>query len=373
MSLDELNLPKNNLFKITCRDRHDSPNYTFTWELTPYGAAILQEEKVRFPFMYVFAVEEIPPNKVESHAEGCGCNSCAGYYNLVEDKLFCLHEGAGQIQFHRQGTFRIYATVIWYDSPLSVHTWGAHRVRTLSNINMYRSRILDGAGTLHGWSLNHVEEDAVHITGRFFAQKPNPTLWWWANLWWENKPRNSCDYKKRLLFVLWLQLITVSIYVLIRGLVMGLSYPVLLLVGFRPSSLSFRPMFHAFSSQFGQLCDFESNPNYAFKDKSGKFRTLRGTLVRLPIVWVAASVILPYLGWGIYHHPKAYLTALAIVVGFVALLLGLIFLSGKIQSRRKSVELYYEQVPIEKPKKPRVPVRVRWLDATGKLCLPFPE
>jgi len=371
MSLDELNLPKNNLFKITCRDRHDSPNYTFTWELTSYGAAILQEKKVRFPFVYVLAVEEIPPNK--THHEDCGCDLCTGYRRVVEEKLFCLHEGVGQIQFHRQGTFKIYATVIWYDSSLlSRHTWTIHKRRIMGHIETYRSRILDGADT--PCSLNHVEEDAVCITDSFFAKKPNPTLWWWANLWWENKPRNSCDYKKRLLFVLWLQLITVSLYVFLRGVVMGLSYLFLLLVGFRPSSLSFRPMFHAFSSEFPQICDFENNTcNYAFRDKSGGIRTLKGTIVRLPIVWIAASIILPYLGWDIYHHPKAYLTALAIVAGFVALLLGLIFLSGKIQSRRKSVELYYEQVPIEKPKKPRVPVRVRWLDATGKLCLPFPE
>ena len=60
MSLDELKLPKNNLFKLTCRDHHDSANYTFTWELTSKGSELLQENSIRFPFMYVFAVEELP-------------------------------------------------------------------------------------------------------------------------------------------------------------------------------------------------------------------------------------------------------------------------------------------------------------------------
>jgi hypothetical protein len=44
-----------------------------------------------------------------------------------------------------------------------------------------------------------------------------------------------------------------------------------------------------------------------------------------------------------------------------------------LKSRRKSVQIYYEMVPIEKPEKRRVTPKVRWLDAKGKYCLPFPE
>ena len=98
MSLDDLRLPKNNLFKFSCRDHHDSTNYTFTWELTPEGSAVLQEKGIRFPFMYVFAVEELPAKKIDSHAEGCGCKGCGGHNKLVEDALFCLHEPAGEKQ-----------------------------------------------------------------------------------------------------------------------------------------------------------------------------------------------------------------------------------------------------------------------------------
>lgn len=376
MSLDKLKLPKNNLFKLTCRDGHDNPNYTFTWELTSAGATILQEKKIRFPFLYVFAVEEIPPNKVEGHHEDCGCDLCAGYHKVVEDKLFCLHEGAGQIQFHRQGIFKIYATVIWYnDDLLSVHTWRAHRANIRDNIDNYRLRILDGLGNLYIWSLGHVEEDAVQITSSFFAKKPNPTLWWWANLWWENKPRNSCDYKKRIWFVLWLQVITVSIYAFLRGVLMGLTYLGLLLVGFRPSAFSFRPMFHAFSSMFKQLCDFESKRcNWAFQDATGRDRkSILDIVPRLPIVWIAAPILLTLWGRSIYHHPKTWMWAAIILIGFVAAIVGLYFLTELIRSRSKSVPVYYEMVPIEKPKKRRVTPKVRWLDAKGKYCLPFPE
>lgn len=376
MSLDEQKIPKNNLFKLTCRDGHDNPNYTFTWELTPEGARVLQEKKVRFPFMYVFAVEEIPPKRVESHREGCGCDDCAGYHKLVEDHLFCLHEGAGQIQFHRQGTFKIYAIVIWYnDELLSIHTWRVHRTKIKNDIGSYRSRVLDGVGATHVYSLDHVEEDAVQITDTFFAKKPNPTLWWWANLWWEDKPRNSCDYKKRLLFVLWFQVITVSIYAFLRGVLMGLCYLGLLLVGFRPSSFSFRPMFHAFSSVFKQMCDFENKTcNYALQNSAGKDRTkIQDILVRLPIFWIAAPILLTYWGRSIYHNPKVWMWAVIILVGLVAAIAGLYLLTEKIRSRRKSVPVYYEMVPIEKPKKRRVTPKVRWLDAKGKYCLPFPE
>jgi hypothetical protein len=367
-------LPKNNLFKLTCRDGHDNPNYTFTWELTPEGAAILQEKEVRLPFMYVFAVEEVPPKKVESHREGCGCEYCAGHNRVVEEHLSCLHEGAGQIQFHRQGTFRIYAMVIWYPEYKN-STWNLQRSWVRDRIDRYRSAIVEGVGELDQCSLQHVEEDAVNITGTFFASKPNPTLWWWANLWWENKPRNSCDYKKRLWFVLWFQLITVSIYAFLRGLLIGLCYLGLLLVGFRPSSFSFRPMFHAFSSVLKQMCDFESKTcNYALQNSAGKNRTkIQDILVRLPIFWIAASILLTYWGRSIYHNPKVWMWAVILLVGLVAAIAGLYLLTEKIRSQRKSRPVYYEMVLIEKPKKRRVTPKVRWLDAKGKYCLPFPE
>lgn len=376
MSLDDLKLPKHNLFKITCRDGHDNPNYTFTWELSTAGSEFLQQKSVRFPFMYVFAVEEIPPKKVAGHSEGCGCDQCAGHTKIVEDKLFCLHEGAGQIQFHRQGTFRIYAMVIWYpDDLVGSSTWKRHRRYVLDRIDHYRSAVTEGVGGLDVWSLNHVEEDAVQITSTFFANKPNPTLWWWANLWWENKPRNSCDYKKRLWFVLWFQLITVSLYVLGRGLLMGLSYFGLLLVGFRPRAFSFRPMFHAFSSVFKQMCDFESKTcNWAMQDATGEDRkSVVSIASRLPIVWIAGPILLSYWGSSIYHHPKTWMWAILICVGFVATLVGMFYLSEWLRSRNKSVEVYYEMVPVAKPKKRRVTPKVRWLDAKGKYCLPFSE
>lgn len=376
MSLDELNLPKNNLFKLTCRDGYDSPNYTFTWELTPAGAAILQEKKVRFPFLYVFAVEEVPPKRVESHQEGCGCDTCTGYLKVVENQIFCLHEGAGQIQFHREGIFKIYAMVVWYDDDQAVnHTWRAHRCYILSRIERYRSRILGGLLHPSELSLDHVEEDAVQITSTFFAKKPNPTLWWWANLWWENKPRNSCDYKKRIWFVLWLQVITVSTYVFLRGVLMGVSYLVLLLIGFRPSSFSFRPMFHAFSSTFDQLCDFESKTsNWAFQDDSGECRkSTLAIVLRLPIIWILAPIGLSFLSYGIYIKPKAFMWAAILLASGAAGGFGLFLLLNKLKYRINSADAYYEVVSAEKPKKRRITPKVRWLDAKGKYCLPFQE
>jgi hypothetical protein len=331
---------------------------------------------VRFPFLYVLAVEGIPSNRVESHREGCGCNSCAGYHEVVEEQLFCLHEGAGQIQFHRQGIFKIYATVIWYnDDQLSFHTWRTHRANISEDIENYRSRILDGLGNLYMRSLDHVEEDVVQITDTFFAKKPNPTLWWWATLWWEDKPRNSCDYKKRLWFVLWIQVITVSIYAFLRGVLMAFCYLGLLLVGFRPSAFSFRPMFHAFSSMFKQMCDFESKTcNWAMQDANGRDRkTVVAIASRIPLVWIASPILLYLWAGSIYHHPKGWIWAVIFVVCSVGNGVGLFFLLEKLKSRNKSIAVYYEQVPVERPKKRRVTPKVRWLDAKGKYCLPFPK
>jgi hypothetical protein len=222
-----------------------------------------------------------------------------------------------------------------------------------------------------------VEEDYVQITDTFFAKKPNPTLWWWANLWWENKPRNSCDYKKRLWFLpgLEFQVPIVIIYAFLRGVLMAFCYLGLLLAGFRPSSFSFRPMFHAFSSVFKQMCDFESKTcNWALQDSKGKDR--KGVLPiisRLPIFWICGPLGLFYLSASVYNHPKIWVWGLIFVASVVACAFGLFYLTKMLKSRRKSVQIYYEMVPIEKPEKRRVTPKVRWLDAKGKYCLPFPE
>jgi hypothetical protein len=230
---------------------------------------------------------------------------------------------------------------------------------------------------LYIWSLDHVEEDAVQITSSFFAKPPNPTLWWWANLWWDSEPRNSCDYKKRLLFLpgLEFQAPLVVTYAFLRGLLMGFCYLCLLLMGFKPSSFSFRPMFHAFSSIFKQMCDFESKTcNYAFQTATGENRKrILSIVLRLPVFWIAVPVLLTYLGNSAYHHPKIWLVAALTIVTGVGLGLGTFFLLCKLASRSKSMLVYYEQVPVERPKKHRVPVKVRWLDAKSKYCLPFPE
>jgi hypothetical protein len=376
MSLDELKLPKEDLFKFTCRDGHDSPNYTFTWELTPEGAKILQRNEVRFPFMYVFAVEEIQPKKVESHQEGCGCGVCGGHNRLVIDALFCLHEGAGQIQFHRSGKFRIYAMVIW-DTGRADPNWRSQRRYVLSNSKCYAEFILDETGGSPRYALQNVVEDAVDIGTSFFAKPPNPTFWWWANLWFDSEPANTCEYKNRLWFApgLLVKVPTVGVYVLLRGIAMFGAFLGSILVGFRPSYVHWRPMFHAFSSTWGQMFDFgESEANWATRAKgANKDRGVFSIIIRIPLVWIGGPIGFYYLVRTILHHPWVYLIGTLVIILGLAIGFGLCYLVEYVKSRRKSIPLYYETIPIERPKKPRVPFKVRWLDAKGKLCLPFPE
>ena len=91
----ELVLPKEGLFKLTCRDRSDSPNYTFTWEMTQKGLAALRANNVLRPFMFIFATEWIPPKSPRPHGQ-CGCDQCVGCTKMVDYELYCLHEGCQQ-------------------------------------------------------------------------------------------------------------------------------------------------------------------------------------------------------------------------------------------------------------------------------------
>lgn len=374
MKLDELKVPKNNLFKIISRDRHDSPNYTFTWSLTPEGKEILQRMGVRFPFLYVFALEQKPGHKVESHGDDCDCHSCDGGVFRVADELYCLHEGAGQLQFHRPGRFRIFAAVIWTDDARHP-TWRSNRSWLVDRLMTNYITPLCTGRSFHAPHLEHVESEAIEIGNSFFAGTPNPTLWWWANLWWEKSPVNTCAYRARLLYFLWLQVIVVPLWVILRGLLVILASLGLLLVGQSPRKIVWNVAAHPFTTEFNSF--FVPKGNQAIYDSEGDYRIgLLDVIWRIPVMWAIIPALLYVLGLGLHwtwlsitHHPMAWLIAVGVIVLVVAMAFGLMILTAR--RRKNSVPIYYTQIPVE-PKE-KVSYRVRFLDLKGRLCLPYPK
>jgi hypothetical protein len=382
----EVLCPKNGLFKIIPRgDTKDSPNFTFTWEITKEAEGILLERKARKPFLLVIVTESFPPDPQEEHnrrsegvcGEKCGCPICLGWIDKISETFYCLHEGAGQIQFVRNGKYRLYFLIVWSETSWSQPSWSKSREDILYHNHFEAVTRPNFPG--HGPRLEHVEEIDVQITASLFATKPNEFGWWWANLWFEVPPRNQCFYRRRLLLISLPQALFLLCYVPLRGLCGLLGLVGLLLVGFKFKHLHLEPVYRPFSTTLDGIKDTHiPGDNYAFYNTKGKDRASTLSIVaRLPVLWVMLAAI----SFALYrssHLVRSYVGCLSVWVAAIAFLVWVGYHTLK--------RLKLNQVPdyqwyitqrvskLEPPDPTRtksVPLYVRYLDLKHRVCLPY--
>jgi hypothetical protein len=375
--------PKNGLFKIISRgDTKDSSNFTFTWEITKEAEGVLLEREARNPFLLVIVTESFPPDPQEDHNRGiegsskCGCPICSGWTDKVSETFYCLHEGAGQIQFVRDGNYRLYFLIVWSETSWSQLSWAKARedVRYHNHFEAVTQPNFPG----HGPRLEHVEEVDVQITASLFAPKPSGFGWWWANLWFETPPRNQCFYRKRLLLISIPQALVLLCYIPLRALcgLVGLLW--LILVGFKLNVLHLSPIYQPFSALDAIKDTHIPGDNYALYNTKIRDRTsLVSIVAHLPIFWVlvaAASFTLHRSS----HLVRSYVGCISV---WIAALVFLVWVGHHILKRvnLKQVPDYQRYITqkiskLEPPDPTRtkgIRLYVRYLDLTHKVCLPY--
>jgi hypothetical protein len=168
----------------------------------------------------------------------------SGYEEVVR-KIIPLEWEMEYISFPGSGHFKIQAAILCYKSGSTLRSW---------ILGLDSNAILRGGGSIR----NQIDEDSdparqigygeinVQVAEEFFASKPPQWLWKWGNFFYETKPKDQCQFRRRLIMAFTLQPLLVPIWIILKCSFRFLAASVLKFgVGFR--GIFFTPVIHPFS------------------------------------------------------------------------------------------------------------------------------
>lgn len=307
-----------------------SPSLEFTWCLSPALIARIKELKICFPFLFVIVAKE---QKDED-----GCITC----EKIVQNLILLEQGGERIEFYEPGRYRIYATLVAEKYNESIKP--ATRKQLSIFLSNVPCRIVDSGIELHisieaKQIVDAVEECRVMIPDEHFAKEPPAWLAWWVNLGFEEKPRNECFFRRRLMLAFSIQPPAIAIWIILRamaGLVSALS---LLLIGWRHISL--KPLIHPFdmdlvqiNSRYPDMTLNRSRGFYTKTDKDGNDRSNVWRLLTTPWHWILMATFF-LSAWHHFHWSIVLMLAVCGVV-LCGILWSLIMVSAIRRWRNKT-------------------------------------
>jgi len=135
-------------------------------------------------------------------------------------KIVPLEQEMEYFYFEEPGKHRIQATVLCTKDVTTLK----RRLLT-KDCNFYDLDILDGKGDLENvaYKMRYrftIEvcvgsgEVNVDVAQEFFAKKPAEWLWNWVNLWYETRPRDQCQFRRRCMLAFSLQPFVVLLWII---------------------------------------------------------------------------------------------------------------------------------------------------------------
>jgi len=391
-----------------------SPNFRFSWRLTSEGLVELQRREARFPYLVAVIV-------------GTRDSSSSRMYRFFEERrLFSrLQDGEGLIQFERSGERTILFRVVFLHRKIESQSRADRDVRKLFSDWPKVSGGSDGCPEL--WHKNPACEEfflpgtervEIDIDGSLFAKRPPEWLWRWVNLWRKEQAGNSCDFKKSAIIAFTIQLLLVGLYILLRSAVVLAWFLILFLLGWRWRYLSLSTILHPFDGDLEYDVRKQSEWPDEWEGKARGFscrRTPEGEeksfalFWQMPLTFVALAFVgtFAYLAHVHAHFAKALVWTFTFCTGgsIIAFLLitiitivgGIAELASFLSDRAERWALLSQSGKSDKPRKPAWersadllttlvedrpavqaapkpyprPMLRRWLDAKGRLCLPY--
>ena len=163
------------------------------WCLVPEEIAFLREQRIENPHLFLVIVN----NKKE-----------------VDRQLIPIGKMMTYLSFRHPGENTVFATIVW-----RVLNYRSLKSRYLGKnysgdyfILPYDSDENTLAGT-DGYGLDAI---TVNVSPEFFSPEPKPWEKWWVNLWWfETKPKDQCQFKKRRFLAYSIQPIAVLVFIVV--------------------------------------------------------------------------------------------------------------------------------------------------------------
>ncbi|OGN06950.1 MAG: hypothetical protein A3B86_03305 [Candidatus Yanofskybacteria bacterium RIFCSPHIGHO2_02_FULL_38_22b] len=212
-------------------------------------------------------------------------------YEVVDHKVVPLDQAMEYLEFRSSGELRIFGQLVWCEyhkkRKLNQNKLGEHIGKTSSYSFDYVIESMEFNNLTSG-QLESGYADVTVPEGHF-AKEPSAWEKWWVNFWYESKPKNQCQFRKRRMLAYTIQPLVVTTYALIRSLLLLGQILIFMLVGAR--KIKYGAMFHPFSYELGEWEIVPDKRTSVFtKDVSGKERNPL-FLMSIPLVQIILFVV----------------------------------------------------------------------------------
>ncbi|MDP3004520.1 MAG: hypothetical protein Q8N43_03430 [Candidatus Azambacteria bacterium] len=209
--------------------------------------------------------------------------------------LIPLDQMLAYVQFHKPGKNRILAAVVWrQDGDVSkLKELIFERKSSLQyekKVLTYNKKSFQRDN--YQWEFIGGETELeVVVPEELFAKEPPAYERWWVNLWFETKPRDQCQYRRRRMIAYTIQVPIVFLFVIFISICRILAAGTLLFLGKRKVDL--KPIIHPFL--YDSMGVWERTEASVFLlDAKGKRRHWLVAFFS-PLVFLAFVVILIYI------------------------------------------------------------------------------
>lgn len=286
----------------------------------------------------------------------------------VDRHLVPLGQMMDYVEFQRKGKHTVFGTIVWheegnvfylrkmlaagnFDSPFNTGRLQDYETREV--VERLLPRELDAGEPLYtDYHIRHLDLTALHVVvpAEFFAKEPPEWEKRWVNLWFETKPRDQCQFRRRRFAAYTIQPPLVLFWLVARTLFQVIAGTFLVLAGMR--RVDFRALTHPWTYSVDDLwSDVEKGNSVFLRERSGKRRALLWWAFT-PLAWLivfagamAGNLItatgIPWWLLAVAAPLALIVPAAVITVGFWLLVVafgGAVSLYGRIFRRETSDE-----------------------------------
>lgn len=231
-------MPKFLTLLVESRPTFD-PVIPVRWCLSPEALKLLQEKQVKNPRVLIISWSE------KNHHQ--------------QRWLVPLEQTIQYVEFHQPGKNKIFATIVWDNKGSTYELWKHYLTKTRGDydstlIYEEEGKLRDDLGEEKGvgYSLGR-DEIEVFIGAEFFAKEPPDREKRWVNRWFKTKAADQCEFRQRRLIAYSIQPLLVFSGTIFKITFYALAGILLFAFGRKPTSLSFKPLFHPWRSDIDEV------------------------------------------------------------------------------------------------------------------------
>lgn len=206
-------------------------------------------------------------------------------------ELYSLEREATHLAFHRGGEQVLHAQVVWSADSEKLRKY------FLSKKNSwYANTVIEGRKRLQSYTFDtdvQVLESAsatVNVDHAFFAPPPRPWEEKWVNLWFEQPPRDQCQFRRRRFVAYSIQPPAIAVWIIFMVMLRTIIFGIRLFGGMRLND--WRPIVHPLRDRISDMwgTDFGAGGSIFTEDEKGNPRQPL-LVIFSPAVWLVSLIV----------------------------------------------------------------------------------